>query len=157
MSPHARRCVFRLQSHRMPASVHARRTHLRDRWCARSVLRTVSHLLQSSEHRRKDVPASVMMNRPTSGHCRVASMAMSCGHGRASRWSRLTRSLRLQAEQQVESCEYCHPDDAEILFDRLLAEETGKHGPSEFMLTEPARSSHLQASRDREDPRRTQS
>jgi hypothetical protein len=65
-------------------------------------------------------------------------MAMSCGHGRASRWSRLTRSLRLQAEQQVESCEYCHSDDAEIPFDRLLAEETGKHGPSEFMLTEPA-------------------
>jgi hypothetical protein len=44
-----------------------------------------------------------------------------------------------KAEQQIESCEHCHPDDAEIPFDWLLADVTGKRGPYEFMLTEPAR------------------
>ena len=44
-----------------------------------------------------------------------------------------------KAEQQIESCEYCHPDDAEIPFDWLLAELTGKRGPYEFILGEPAR------------------
>ena len=39
----------------------------------------------------------------------------------------------------VDSCEHCHPDDAEIPFDWLLAEVTGKPGPYEFVLTEPAR------------------
>jgi len=43
------------------------------------------------------------------------------------------------AEQQVESCEHYHPADAEIPFDWLLAEVTGKRGPYEFMLSEPAR------------------
>ena len=42
-------------------------------------------------------------------------------------------------EQQIESCEHCHPGDAEIPFDWLLAEVTGKRGPYEFMLSEPAR------------------
>jgi hypothetical protein len=42
-------------------------------------------------------------------------------------------------EQQIESCEHCHPDDAEIPFGWLLAEVTGKRGPYEFMLSEPAR------------------
>ena len=44
-----------------------------------------------------------------------------------------------KAEQQIESCEHCHPADAEIPFDWLLAELTGKRGPYEFMLSEPAR------------------
>jgi hypothetical protein len=45
----------------------------------------------------------------------------------------------LKAEQRIESCEYCHSDDAEIPFDWILADVTGKRGPCEFMLTEPAR------------------
>jgi hypothetical protein len=44
-----------------------------------------------------------------------------------------------RAEEEIESCEHCHPDDAEIPFDWLLAEVTGKRGPYEFMLSEPAR------------------
>src|SRR5262249_56337217 len=44
-----------------------------------------------------------------------------------------------KAEQQIESCEHCHPADAEIPFDWLLAEVTGHRGPYEFMLSEPAR------------------
>jgi hypothetical protein len=44
-----------------------------------------------------------------------------------------------KAEQQIESCEHCHPADAEIPFDWLLAEVTGKRGPYEFMLSGPAR------------------
>jgi hypothetical protein len=44
-----------------------------------------------------------------------------------------------RAEQEIESCEHCHPDDAEIPFDWILRDVTGKHGPHEFMLTEPAR------------------
>jgi hypothetical protein len=42
-------------------------------------------------------------------------------------------------ERQIESCEHCHPDDAEIPFDWILSEVIGKRGPYEFMLTEPAR------------------
>jgi len=48
------------------------------------------------------------------------------------------KTLR-RAEQQIESCEHCHPDDSEIPFDWLLAEVTGKRGPYEFMLGELAR------------------
>jgi hypothetical protein len=44
-----------------------------------------------------------------------------------------------RAERQIESCEHCHPDDAEIPFDWLLAEITGKRGPYEFILSELAR------------------
>ena len=44
-----------------------------------------------------------------------------------------------RAEQQIESCEHCHSADAEIPFDRLLVEVSGKRGPYEFMLSEPAR------------------
>ena len=44
-----------------------------------------------------------------------------------------------RAEKLIESCEHCHPDDAEIPFDWILAEVTGKRGPFEFMLSEPAR------------------
>jgi hypothetical protein len=48
-------------------------------------------------------------------------------------------SIAKKAEQQIESCEHCHPGDAEIPFDWLLAEVTGKRGAYEFMLSEPAR------------------
>ena len=48
-------------------------------------------------------------------------------------------AIAKKAEQQIESCEHCHPADAEIPFDRILADVTGKRGPYEFMLTEPAR------------------
>jgi hypothetical protein len=44
-----------------------------------------------------------------------------------------------KAEQQIESCEHCHPDDADIPFDWILRDVTGRHGSCEFMLTEPAR------------------
>jgi len=42
-------------------------------------------------------------------------------------------------ERQIESCEHCHSDDAEIPFDWLSAEVTGKRGPYEFILGELAR------------------
>jgi hypothetical protein len=44
-----------------------------------------------------------------------------------------------KAEQHIESCEHCHPNDAEIPFDWMLAEVTGKRGPYEFILTDTAR------------------
>ena len=44
-----------------------------------------------------------------------------------------------KAEKQIESCEYCHPADAEIPFDWLLAEVTGRRSAVEFILSEPAR------------------
>ena len=44
-----------------------------------------------------------------------------------------------KAEQQIESCEHCHPADAEIPFDWLLAEVTGRRSAVEFVLSEPAR------------------
>jgi|SRR5215510_2595709 len=48
-------------------------------------------------------------------------------------------ALAKKAEQQIESCEHCHPADAEIPFDWLLAEVTGNRGPYEFMLSEAVR------------------
>src|SRR5207249_6011908 len=39
------------------------------------------------------------------------------------------RVTALKAEQQIESCEHCHPDDAEIPLDCIFAELTGKLGP----------------------------
>jgi hypothetical protein len=46
--------------------------------------------------------------------------------------------LFAEPRKKIESCEHCHPDDAEILFDWLLAEVTGKRGPYDFVLSEPA-------------------
>jgi len=43
-----------------------------------------------------------------------------------------------RTEKEIESCEHCDPDDAEIPFDWILRDVTGKHGPWEFMLTEAA-------------------
>ena len=34
----------------------------------------------------------------------------------------------------MESCEHCHPDDAEIPFDWLLAEVTGRRSAVEFVV-----------------------
>ena len=48
-------------------------------------------------------------------------------------------ALAKNVEQRIESCEHCHPADAEIPFDWLLAEVTGRRGAVEFVLTEPAR------------------
>jgi hypothetical protein len=48
-------------------------------------------------------------------------------------------AIAKKAEQRIESCEQCHPDGAEIPFDWILADVTGRRGPYEFMLTEPAR------------------
>ena len=44
-----------------------------------------------------------------------------------------------RAEREIVFCEHCQPNDSEIPFDWLLMEVTGKRGPYEFMLTEPAR------------------
>jgi hypothetical protein len=44
-----------------------------------------------------------------------------------------------RAEKEIESCEHCHPNDAGIPFDWILAEVTGKCRHYEFMLTEAVR------------------
>jgi hypothetical protein len=44
-----------------------------------------------------------------------------------------------RAEKKIESCEHCHPDDAEIPFDWILRDVTGNQGAVEFILTEAAR------------------
>jgi hypothetical protein len=44
-----------------------------------------------------------------------------------------------EAEKRIESCEQCRPDEAEVQFDWILAEVTGKHGMYDFVLTEIAR------------------
>ncbi len=43
-----------------------------------------------------------------------------------------------QAESQIECCEKCHPDDAEIPFDWILAEVTGRSGMVDFLILETA-------------------
>ena len=48
-------------------------------------------------------------------------------------------AISKKAEQQIDSCEHCHSADAEIPFDWLLAEVTGRRGAVEFVLTELAR------------------
>jgi hypothetical protein len=58
-----------------------------------------------------------------------------------------------RAEKLIDSCEHCHPDDAEIPFDWILADLTGKRGPYEFMLSEPAQCPELQARDHRENSR----
>jgi hypothetical protein len=44
-----------------------------------------------------------------------------------------------RAEKEIESCEHCQPDDAEIPFDWILRELTRKYGAHEFILTDTAR------------------
>src|SRR5215467_6925445 len=43
-----------------------------------------------------------------------------------------------RAEREIVFCEHCNPNDSEIPFDWLLTEVTGKRGPYEFILSEPA-------------------
>ena len=43
-----------------------------------------------------------------------------------------------QAESQIEVCESCHPDDAEIPFDWVLGQVTGREGKVDFLMTETA-------------------
>jgi hypothetical protein len=49
-----------------------------------------------------------------------------------------TETVR-KAESMMESCEQCHPDDADIPLDWLLAEVTGKEGRYDFVMPEFAR------------------
>ena len=44
-----------------------------------------------------------------------------------------------EAESKIEGCEYCHPDDADVCFDWILAEVTGRTGMVDFMMVETAR------------------
>jgi hypothetical protein len=43
------------------------------------------------------------------------------------------------AEKRVESCEQCHPDDAEWPFAAVLDAITGRAGNTDYLITEPAR------------------
>jgi len=79
------------------------------------------------------------MKRQMNGHCKAASMAMNCWRDQALNWSRLILPRQKKAEQQIESCEHCHPANAEIPFDWLLAEVTGRRGVVEFVLAEAVR------------------
>ena len=45
-------------------------------------------------------------------------------------------TIARKAERQIESCEHCHPADAEIPFEWILTNLTGKRGPYDFMLSE---------------------
>ena len=40
---------------------------------------------------------------------------------------------------QIDSCQHCHPDDAEIPFDWILQKVTGKSGMVDFMMLETAK------------------
>jgi hypothetical protein len=44
------------------------------------------------------------------------------------------------AELRIAGCGRCRPDESDNLFDSILADVLGKHGPFEFVLTETARS-----------------
>ena len=52
---------------------------------------------------------------------------------------RIDRDTIRKAESLIVSCERCHPSDAEIPFDWILAEITGKRGRYDFVLTELGR------------------
>jgi len=42
-----------------------------------------------------------------------------------------------ESEQRIAGCDRCREEHAEIPFDWILADVLGKHGPYEFILTEP--------------------
>jgi hypothetical protein len=45
-----------------------------------------------------------------------------------------------EAERLIESCEHCHPEDAEIPFDWVLDKVTGRNGANtDYVMSEPAR------------------
>src|SRR5262245_44212156 len=109
----------------------------------RSMLCLISgtnHQRLTSKYKAREVrhTCSATMKRQMSGRCKAALMAMIDGeHDYRTGNSRFGN--RKKAEQRIESCERCHPDDAEIPFDWILADVTGSRGPYEFMLSEPAR------------------
>ena len=43
------------------------------------------------------------------------------------------------AEQKIEGCEHCHPDDSELPFDWVLQQVTGRGGMVDFVMVETAR------------------
>jgi hypothetical protein len=139
VTPDSCRGVFGLQRQPTPTSVHPRRTDLRDRGCGGPVVRAVSDRLQSSEHPNRKTyllrydaetdewtlqsgfDGDELLARPSIELVTVDS------------------AIAKTVEQRIESCEHCHPADAEIPFDWLLADVTDKRGPYEFMLSEPVR------------------
>src|SRR5215467_2542725 len=78
-------------------------------------------------------------DKVTGGRYSQDLMATSYSRGRASGSLPIGPEVIHRAEELTESCEHCHPGDAEIPFDWLLAEVTGKRGAFEFILSEPAR------------------
>jgi len=44
-----------------------------------------------------------------------------------------------QVELKIAGCERCRSDESEISFDCILADVLGKHGPFEFVMSEPSR------------------
>ena len=47
---------------------------------------------------------------------------------------------RSEAERLIESCEHCHPDDADIPFDWILDRVTGSDSSvTDYILEEPAK------------------
>lgn len=49
------------------------------------------------------------------------------------------------AELRIAGCERCRPDEADHLFDSILADVLDKHGSFEFILTETARCPNCKA------------
>ena len=48
-------------------------------------------------------------------------------------------------EQRIAGCERCRGDEAELPFDWILAGVLSKHGPYEFVMSEPARCPNCRA------------
>jgi hypothetical protein len=74
------------------------------------------------------------MKRQTNGLYRVALMAMNCWRRPSIELVTVDSAIVKNVEQQIESCEHCHPADAEIPFDWLLAQVTGRRGALEFRV-----------------------
>jgi hypothetical protein len=70
--------------------------------------------------------------------CRIAERRGARTQSRP-RCNRRNQQVDFRREESAESCEHCHPDDAEIPFDWILAEVMNKRGPYEFILSESAR------------------
>jgi hypothetical protein len=61
-------------------------------------------------------------------------MAMNCWRRPSIELVTVDSAIVKNVEQQIESCEHCHPADAEIPFDWLLAQVTGRRGALEFRV-----------------------
>ena len=44
-----------------------------------------------------------------------------------------------EAASRIDGCEHCRPDEAEIPFDWILGEVTGRGGMVDFLMAEPAK------------------